>query len=224
VTAPSRVVIAGDHAATRAGVRRALEGTDFEVCAEAADVEGAIRAAEQGSVHICLLDIEMPGGGIAAAAEIKARRPEITIVMLTESPNGADLLEALRAGASGYLFKGMDPGRLPFALRDAGNGGTAIPRGLMGRIVEDLRAQPLRAGIALPGGAEGGLSRRESEVLEHLQEGRSTAEIAMRLSVSPVTVRRHVSSILSKLELPDRGALIRLLREAPADGPGAVRR
>src|SRR5919199_495728 len=105
VSAPVRVLVADDHVPTRVGVRLALDGQGFVVCAEAADAEEAIAAASRERPDLCLLDIGMPGNGIAAAAEIKLRLPETAIVMLTISRDDNDLFDSLQAGASGYLLK-----------------------------------------------------------------------------------------------------------------------
>jgi two-component system nitrate/nitrite response regulator NarL len=98
-------LVADDHAPTRAGVRDALDGGDFEVVAEVATAEAAVEAALREQPDVCLLDIHMPGNGIAAAGEIAERLPTSRIVMLTASRDDADLFAALKAGASGYLLK-----------------------------------------------------------------------------------------------------------------------
>src|ERR671931_1897007 len=106
---PIRILVADDHPATRAGVRAALNGEGFTVCAEVADGPAAVEAAVRERPDICLLDIHMPGNGIAAAAEISAQVPESAIIMLTVSQADEDLFAALRAGASGYLLKDTNP-------------------------------------------------------------------------------------------------------------------
>ncbi|HSL63620.1 MAG TPA: response regulator transcription factor, partial [Gaiellaceae bacterium] len=101
-----RVLLADDHPPTREDIRRTLESDGrFEVCAVAADAAGAVDAATRERPDLCVLDIRMPGNGIAAAWEITARLPETKVVMLTVSRDDDDLLAALRAGASGYLLK-----------------------------------------------------------------------------------------------------------------------
>jgi two-component system, NarL family, nitrate/nitrite response regulator NarL len=112
-----RVVIADDHPPTRAGVRRALEGHGFDVCAEVGTAPAAVEAARRCQPDLCILDIHMPGGGITAAAEIRDAVPAADVVMLTIA-QGADIrLAALQAGAVGYLPKDTDPRRLPDLLR-----------------------------------------------------------------------------------------------------------
>jgi DNA-binding NarL/FixJ family response regulator len=206
-----RVLLADDHGATRGGVRLALNGHDFEVCAEASDADGAVEAARREAPDICLLDIYMPGGGIRAAEEIHRELPDTAIVMLTVSADAGDLFDALRAGASGYLLKDADPTRLPYALRGVLDGEAALPRTLTARLIEEFRDRGRRRRLRLGRRRAVELTPREWDVLELLNEHRTTAEMADRLSVSPVTVRRHVSEILHKLRVPDRAAALRLL-------------
>jgi two-component system nitrate/nitrite response regulator NarL len=213
VSAPLRAVIADDHAPTRAGVRDALEGQGFAVVAEVADAAAAVEAAERERPDVCLLDIHMPGSGIAAAGEITERLPGTRVVMLTASRQDADLFAALKAGASGYLLKDINPERLPAALRGVIAGEAALPRTLVARVLEEFRGAERRPILRLLRRQGVELSSREWEVLELLRDELSTREIAARLNVSPVTVRRHVSAILAKLRVPDRKAMARLLEE-----------
>ena len=212
MTALLRVVVADDHPPTRAGVRGALEADGFTVVAEVGDARKAIDAALEHVPDVALLDIHMPGGGIAAASEISRRKPDMAIVMLTASRDDDDLFEALRAGASGYLLKDMDPDRLGSALRGVIAGEAALPRSLMAKVVGEFRTKPRRR-IGLKGqSATARLTSRESEVLDLLAVGLSTEQIAERLFVGKVTVRTHVANILKKLRVPDRDAAVRLAR------------
>jgi DNA-binding NarL/FixJ family response regulator len=211
------VLVADDHPPTRAGVRLALAGSRFSVCAEVGDAASAIAAALRERPNVCLLDINMPGGGIAAAAEISSQLPDVAIVMLTVSQDDADLFDALRAGASGYLLKDIDPGRLPLALEAVLAGEAALPRGLVSRLVDEFRARSARRRL-LAGRTRGAqLTDREWDVLDLLRDGHTTAEIAGRLTITPVTVRRHISEILRKLRVRDRAAAVRLLDERSED-------
>lgn len=209
---PTRVVIADDHPPTRAGVRYTLEAAGMVVVAEAGDAAGAVAAARELHPDICLLDIHMPGGGVRAAATIAEMLPNVKIVMLTVSRDDDDVFEAIRAGAAGYLLKDMDPDRIPHALEGVLSGEMALPRTLVTRVIDEFRGRSRRRLLPGRGGAD--LTEREWEVLEQLRDGRSTAEIAERLYVSPATVRSHVASVLRKLRVPDRQAAIRLLDEA----------
>ena len=127
-----RIVIADDHAPTRAGIRAVLEEDGFAVCGEAASADAAVDLALQERPAVCLLDINMPGGGIAAAGAISERLPETAIVMLTVSRDDADLFDALRAGAAGYLLKDIDRRQLPEDLRGVLAGEAPLPRGRRG--------------------------------------------------------------------------------------------
>ena len=210
VAGRTRVLIADDHAPTRGDLREVLEEDGrFEVCAEAADAPAAVAAAVRERPDLCLLDIRMPGRGVAAAWEISARLPETKVVMLTVSTEDADLFAALRAGASGYLLKGIDPARLPHALQDVVEGQSAIPRELVGRLVGEFRDRGPRR-RTLVGGEAAALTSREWQVLELLRQELTTAEIARRLVLSQATVRSHIAAILHKLDVPDRAAAIRL--------------
>jgi len=210
---PISVLVADDHPPARAYVRTALESDGFEICAEVGDASAAVAAALVQRPDVCLLDIRMPGNGVAAAAEIASRLPETSVVMFTVSRDDSDLFDALRAGASGYLLKDIDPERLGPALRAVLDGEAALPGSLVARLIDEFRDRSPRRRLPLfrQRGVE--LTSREWEVLELLRRGLTTAEIAERLVVSQVTVRTHVSAILRKLRVPDREAAIRLFAE-----------
>lgn len=205
-----RVLLADDHVRTRAEVRRVLEASSrFEVCADVSDADAAVEAARRAKPDICLLDIRMPGNGIAATARIKADLPDTAIVMLTVSRADDDLFDALRAGAKGYLLKGMSEDDLPDALERVLNGQASLPGNLVARLIDEFRDRE-RFRVNLPGDRAVLLTPREWDVLELMRTGSTTAEIAERLFVSPTTVRSHVSAILRKLEVDNRSAAIDL--------------
>ncbi|MGI8605594.1 MAG: response regulator [Gaiellaceae bacterium] len=208
-----RILIADDHPPTRAGVRDVLESDGFVVCAEVGNGKAAIEAALAEQPDVCLLDIRMPGSGIAAAAEISSALPGTAIVMLTASRDDANLFDALRAGACGYLLKDVERSELPAALRGALAGEAHLPANLVTRLIDEFRERGRRKRIVLAHQPSVELRQREWEVLELLREGLSTAEIAKRLFIADVTVRSHVSAILKKLRVPDRDAAVRLLDE-----------
>jgi DNA-binding NarL/FixJ family response regulator len=214
VSEPLRVLIADDHAPTRASVREALEEEGFVVTGEAADAPAAVAAAIRDRPDVCLLDIRMPGSGVAAAWEITSRLPETRVIMLTVSRRDADLFAALRAGARGYLLKDTDPARVPEAIRGVVAGEAALPGSLVARVIREFRERSPRRRLPLSRlpSAEP-LTSREWEVLELLREGASTAEISRTLSVTPATVRTHVTAILRKLRARDRQEAVRLLDE-----------
>jgi DNA-binding NarL/FixJ family response regulator len=216
VSAPApTVVIADDHQITRLGVRMALLGDGFDVVGEADDSAGAVEAVLSKAPDVCLLDIFMPGGGLEAARAINERAPSTAVVMLTVSDSTDDVLAALRAGAVGYLPKDTRPDRLAAALCGVLKGEAALPRALVGRVLSEFRvlsapaADPLRVG-----GVE--LTARESEILRLLRAGKTTLEIGGLLSLSPITVRRHISTGVAKLGVADRDAALRAIEPLSA--------
>jgi DNA-binding NarL/FixJ family response regulator len=205
-----RVLVADDHLGVRAGTRMALEDGGFSVCAEAHDRASAVAQTLATRPDVCLLDVMMPGGGIEAAAEIAAQLPDVAIVMFTVSDSDDHLFDAIRAGASGYLLKDMDPDRLPAALSGVLTGEAAFPRRLVIRVVEEFSERQRRR-VPLPAGGRAELTGREWETLELLRAGNTTAATARRLGISEVTVRRHVSEAVRKLKVDDRAAALDLL-------------
>ena len=207
-----RVVIADDHAGMRESVRESLESGSCEVVAEAADAPGAVAAAREHQPDVCVLDIHMPGSGIRAAHEITRALPDTAVVMLTASGDDEDLFDALRAGASGYLMKDMDPDRLCTNLRRVLAGETVLPRWLVRKMSEEFQSRPRRRLAPKAKAAMERLTAREKEILDLMESGLSTEDIGKRLFVAPVTVRTHISGILKKLRVPDREAAIRFSR------------
>jgi DNA-binding NarL/FixJ family response regulator len=211
MTAPTRVLLADDHPQMRDRVRKALEAGGFEVCAEAPNAVKAVEMALECRPDVVLLDIHMPGNGIRAAREVTDQLPEAAVVMLTQSRDDADLFDALRAGASGYLLKDMDTDRLPDALRGVLAGEAAIPRTLVAQILDTFRTPKVRR-FGRKSKAAQLLTAREWEVMELLSEGLSTDDVAARLFISPTTVRVHLSSVLRKLRVKDRDTAFEMLR------------
>ena len=209
-----RILIADAGATTRAGIRMALEGHGFMVCAEPSDFAAAVEAAARERPDVCLIDVTLAGGGIAAAEQIAQDAPGTTIVMLSASPNEDDLFASVLAGARGFLPKDMDPARLPPALRGVMDGEAAVPRALVGRVLEEFRARDRGRHSAELSRLGVELTVRESQILELLDRELTTSQIADRLAISSVTVRRHVSEILRKLDAPSREAALQIVRDA----------
>jgi DNA-binding NarL/FixJ family response regulator len=207
-----RVLIADDHPPIRAAVRAVLEEHGFEVCAEAGDAQTAVDLAVQERPDACVLDIYIPGGGIRAAAEISAKLPETAIVVLTFSRREEDVLAALRAGVSGYLLKDLEPERLPEALRSVLRGEAAIQGSLVNTLIDEIRTSR-RGRVRVVDRLGEELTRREAEVLDLLREEKTTGEIAYALSISEITVRRHISEIVKKLRVRDRKEVLRVVGE-----------
>jgi DNA-binding NarL/FixJ family response regulator len=211
---PLRVLVADDHAPTRDDVKRALAEGGMDICAEAADAAHAVHQALETKPDICLLDLRMPGGGVAAAWEIAARLPTTKIVMLTVSDDDASLFAALRAGAVGYLVKDIDLRILPRVLNDAAEGRAAIPRALVARMVKQFHGtDPRFRTTAVAGELGPRLTSREWDVLVGLADGLSTREIGRRLQLKQSGVRAHISAIVQKLGVADREEAIAFFRE-----------
>jgi DNA-binding NarL/FixJ family response regulator len=189
-----RVLIA-DHAPTRAGIRLAL-GSDVEVCGEASTAEEAIRTAMREQPDVCLVGREIPGDGLAAVRGICRAAPAAAVVVLAQIRDADDLLESVRAGAIGYVPDSLDAERLKRVLYAITSNEAVVPRSMVLELLLELR-----------GGGGESLTTRESQVLGMLRRGHSTAAIAERLSIAPVTVRRHISELVHKLGVEDRSAL-----------------
>ena len=210
---PVRVLVADDHGPTRAEVARALRADPrFEVCAVAVDAPAAVTAAVAARPDVCLLDVRMPGGGVAAAWEIAARRPEAKIVMFTVSDDDTDLFAALRAGAHGYLLKTMSLDRLADALRGVWAGEAAMQPALVARVLTRFHGREPQWRQVAGDGAAGRLTSREWQVLELLAQRRTTSQIAASLVLSASAVRVHIASVVHKLGVADRAAAVDLFR------------
>jgi DNA-binding NarL/FixJ family response regulator len=210
------VLVEDDHAPTREDVLRALEADPrFAVCGQAGDAASAIALAGRHRPDISLLDIRMPGGGLAALWEIRSRLPESKVVMLTASEEDEDLFAALRSGADGYLLKTIDLRRLPEALHDVARGRAAIPRELVTRMIDEFRGgDPRRRSLAPIDELQARLTSREWQVLDELARGRSTREVAERLLLSTSAVRAHITAIVRKLGVGGRDEAIEMFRES----------
>jgi two-component system, NarL family, nitrate/nitrite response regulator NarL len=204
------VLLADDDAAHRRGVREALEANGFVVVAECGEADTAISAATRLEPDMLLIEIELPGDGLNAIGRIVKASPKTLIVVLSRSERPEDVVAALTRGASGYLLKGISGERLASTLRSAYDGEPPLSRSLVPHVVDEIRRGSERR-LLLPNGAVT-LTPREWEVGELLRERRTTAEIADRLGVSPVTVRRHVGLLLQKLGAQNREAAVDMLR------------
>lgn len=214
-------MIADDQVPSRRGLRIALEAGDLVVVGEAATGPEAVQVALAERPDLCLLDIDLPQGALAAARAITTRLPDTVVVMLTDSADASDLLAAIRAGAAGFLPKTIDAQRLPVAARTVLAGEAAVPRALVASLVYELREHD--GGLQIPAEFRRRLTRREWQVLDLMWDELTTREIAIRLGISDVTVRRHVSDIVHKLDAPDRKTVSLLKRRDGALNPGADR-
>jgi DNA-binding NarL/FixJ family response regulator len=209
------VLIADDHVPTRTGVRLALEGADLRVVGEVATAQRAVTEALRLRPDVCLLAIDLPGGGIEATQRIRDALPKTKIVMLTGSERDEDLFGSLRAGADGYLMASTSVSRLPHAIRGVVSGEAALPRQMTARLIREYRDRGRRPVPKLAVmGRTIELTVREFEVLERLRKHERTCEIAGQLGISEITVRRHVSAALRKLGVSSRRDAVELLEHA----------
>jgi DNA-binding NarL/FixJ family response regulator len=206
-----RVLVADRDRPTRAGLRRVLGQAGFEIASEATDADAAVDIAVAERPDVALIATDLPGGGLAAARQIAARAARVRLVVLTGRPSGEELVEAVLAGAAGYLGRDVDSERLPAILRGVLAGEVALPRRHSRHLVEALRRRDVRrAELAVRTDAV--LTDREWEVLQLLADGVPTGEMSRRLGISAVTARRHISSVIAKLGVADRASAAELLR------------
>ncbi len=216
---PRRTVLVADAQPTfRLGMSAALEDGGFVVVAQVATSPEAITGAIAGRPDLCVLDCSMPGGAVDAARTITTHLAGTAVLMVTDRVQEAELLGALRAGASGYLPKSTDPARLRAAVHAALGGDTAIPRPLVVSMIDEIRARQPRRAPAWLTDHDVHLTRRESQVVELLRGALATRDIAAELGISEITVRRHLSEALRKLGARDRTSALGLLADMQAAG------
>jgi DNA-binding NarL/FixJ family response regulator len=201
----ARVLLVDDQALVRAGFRMILEREpDLDVVGEAADGVEALELAAREQPDVVLMDVRMPRlDGIGATRQLLHGHPHIKVIVLTTYDLDEYLVDALRAGASGFLLKDVQAEQLPGAVRAVLSGDVLVSSGPTRRLVEAL--VPRRAA---PSARVASLTDREREVLQHIALGRSNREIAEALFVGETTVKTHVSRLLAKLGVRDRVGLV----------------
>lgn len=194
----TRVFLVDDHAVLRAGIRRLLEDeADFEVTGEAAGGVEFLNKLDATECDVVVLDLSMPGrSGFEVLQEVKKRRPDIKVLVLSVYPESQYAASILHAGASGYLGKGRSSDELLAAIRRVARGEQLVPA--------SAEAQ-LRAGVAAPHET---LSDRETEVFRRLAEGVSPTDIALEMGLSHSTVSTYVSRIKDKLNVTSLGEIV----------------
>jgi DNA-binding NarL/FixJ family response regulator len=218
VSAPLRVLLADDQALVLAGFGALLDAEDgIEVAGTATNGEEAVALAREHVPDVVLMDVRMPRlDGLAATAQITAdpALAGVRVVVLTTFELDEYVFGALRAGASGFLLKDVDPGDLLTAIRVVASGEALLAPRVTRRLIEAYVAQPERTPAAegLAGLEE--LTAREREVLALVATGLSNQEIAERLVVSPLTSKTHVSRVLMKTGARDRAQLVMLAYES----------
>ncbi len=207
---PIHVLIADDHTIVRSGVRMLLDAEpEFRVVGEAIDGQEALDMIEKLHPNVVLMDISMPGmGGLEATRQIKARWPDINVLVLTMHRSDEYFFEMLKAGASGYVLKVARPGELIQAVRVVGRGEMYLYPTMAGHLVREY----LEKGN-IPSEENNALSPREEEVLILIAKGYSGKEIAEKLVISPSTVNTHRTNLMTKLGLSTRRELVQYARE-----------
>jgi DNA-binding NarL/FixJ family response regulator len=216
-----RVLLADDDVAIRTALRRVLESDGFSVCGEAEDAGTAVALARGERPDVVLIEVRLPGNGLRAVAEIGTQQPGVAVVVLSVSSDHSDVFAAFRGGASGYLLKDTDLDRIPLVLRAVLGGETALPRSLVGGVVNELRRRA-EGRVRLANDRAVRLTDREWEVLELLRGGLTTRQISAQLFISDVTVRTHIAATLKKLGVHDRSDAIIILEEIEAHEEPAV--
>ncbi len=209
---PARVVIVDDHALVREGLRAVLEADGgIEVVGEAENGPQAVELCQRLSPDLVLMDVRMPlMDGLEATRRIKATMPAVSVVVVTMHENPDYLLEAVRAGAAGYVLKDSSGERIAGAVRRTLCGESPLEEGLAMRLLERLAGEGVPAAAAAatttgdPGSLPEGITPREAEVLELIARSLTNPQIADELGISRGTAKIHVQNIIAKLGVSDR--------------------
>lgn len=197
---PIRIVVADDHPLLREGVVLSLiEHGGFLVLAQASSAPEAVAAVEAHMPDIVLLDVSMPGSGLHAANEISGRFPAVGIVMLTVSETDEDLLGALRAGARGYVLKGVSAHELTEVLKGVASGASYVSPALAAKVLAAMQSRSSKPLIESEA-----LSQREVDILRLVATGMSNKEIARDTNLQEKTVKHYMTNILQKLQVRNR--------------------
>jgi DNA-binding NarL/FixJ family response regulator len=208
----ARVLVVEDHPLFRKGVVALLDAVaDLAVVGTAASGEEAVERVSELAPDVVLMDLQLPGmSGIETTRAIVAAHPGVAVLVLTMFEDDGSVFSAMRAGARGYLLKGADHTEIVRAVAAVAGGEAIFGAAVAERILEFFAAPRPRT----PEAVFPQLTAREHEVLELIAAGRSNAELAATLVLSPKTVRNHVSNIFAKLQVADRAQAIVLAREA----------
>jgi DNA-binding NarL/FixJ family response regulator len=198
-----RVLIVDDHDLFRTGLRNLLEEQGVLIVGEAATGAEAVRIVREIAPDVVVMELNMPGmGGVDATRHFTAIAPLTRVVMLTISEDDGDVMDAILAGACGYLLKDSSIQDLMAGIRAASRGESLISPNIAAKVLQRVRATSTQPEIANTIRAE--LSDREIEVLKLIANGKDNAVIAGELHISPKTVKNHISNILMKLQIDNR--------------------
>jgi DNA-binding NarL/FixJ family response regulator len=198
-----RVLIVDDHDLFRTGLRNLLEEQGVHIVGEAASGTEAVRIVRELAPDVVVMDLNMPGmGGVDATRHISSIAPLTRVVMLTISEEDSDVMDAILAGACGYLLKDASIQELIAGIASAARGESLISPSIAAKVLQRVRATSTQPAIASTIRAE--LSDREIEVLKLIANGKDNALIAAELHISPKTVKNHISNILMKLQIDNR--------------------
>ena len=198
-----RVLLVDDHDLFRTGLRNLLEEQGVHVVAEAGSGGEAVRAVRELAPDVVIMDLNMPGmNGVEATRQIVSAAPLTRVLVLTISDQDGDVMDAILAGACGYLMKDASIQELLRGLRSAAVGESLISPHIAAKVLQRVRASSTQPEIEKAIRAE--LSDREIEVLKLIANGKDNAQIAGELHISPKTVKNHISNILMKLQIDNR--------------------
>ncbi|GAA1969365.1 response regulator transcription factor [Amycolatopsis minnesotensis] len=210
------VMVVDDHPMWRDGVARDLAEHGFEVRASAPDADSAVRIAKTVAPDVVLMDLNLgESSGVEATRQISAAVPSARVLVLSASGEHSDVLEAVKAGASGYLLKSASAPELVDAVRRTAAGDPVFTAGLAGLVLGEYRR--MADAPAVGGDPPPRLTERETDVLRHVAKGMTARQIAEKLVISHRTVENHVQSTLRKLQLHNRVELARYAIEHGLD-------
>ena len=198
-----RVLIVDDHDLFRSGLRTLLEDEGVQIVGEASSGQDALEIVRQLAPDVVVMDLNMPGmGGVEATRHISSVAPLTRVLMLTISDQDNDVIDAILAGACGYLLKSSSIQELMAGIRAAAQGESLISPTIATKVLQRIRASSHQPEIEDTIRSE--LSDREIEVLKLIANGKDNAQIAAELVISPKTVKNHISNILMKLQIQNR--------------------
>ncbi|MCO6051788.1 response regulator transcription factor [Mesorhizobium sp. RP14(2022)] len=220
MTSMIRIAVIDDHPLYREGVTRSLsEIGGFQIVGEGSTTDDALRIVADEEPQIVLLDISLPGGGLNVITELMARNPNQKIVMLTVSEDREDLMRALKAGASGYVLKGVGARSLADIIRAIDGGEQYVSPALSARLLTALSTPDATSDARDP---LRGLTEREREVLTLVASGMSNKRIGLTLDLAEKTIKHHMSRIMTKLSVANRTEAAMMLRDAQQKKIGGV--